>query len=151
MSDMPKVLFLCSHNSCRSQMAEALLREHGGTEVEPMSAGLDPADIHPLTIEVLREKGIDTTPLRAKAARDFLGKESFRHVIVVCAKAEERCPSTWPFVESRHVWPFEDPAAFEGNREEKIAKFREVRDKIEERVLTFLGGLRTNRKAGGAT
>jgi arsenate reductase (thioredoxin) len=138
MDKKEKVLFLCSHNSCRSQMAEMILRRHGGDRYIVHSAGLHPSEVHPLTLAVLKEQGYDTTGLRSKAAAEFLNKEHFSYVIIVCSKADKECPSTWPLVTHRLYWPFEDPQEFEGSDEEKLDKFREVRDTIETHILNWL-------------
>ncbi len=119
------VLFLCTHNSARSQMAEALLREHAGDRFEAYSAGLEPTEVHPLTLHVLGEVGIETASLRAKSTRSFLGKVSIRYPIIVCSKAAEACPRIYPFALQTLYWPFEDPAAFQGSPREQLKIFRE--------------------------
>jgi arsenate reductase len=130
------VLFLCTGNSCRSQLAEALLRHHRGELFEPASGGTDPRPIHPLTLRVLEEKGISTAGLHSKNSAEFLGQRHFGFVIIVCDHAARTCPTSWPEVEPLHKF-FDDPAAFEGTDEEKLAKFREVRDQIEHEVLAW--------------
>lgn len=130
----PLVLFLCTGNSCRSQMAEAILRDRAGDRFRVASAGMAPQPIHPLTIRVLAEAGISTEGLRSKEAGEFLGKQAVRHAIVVCESAQEQCPRFYPMANEMHFWPFEDPAAFEGSEEETLAKFREVRDAINDRI-----------------
>jgi len=132
------VLFLCTGNSARSQMAEALLRRHGGEHHDVFSAGLEPRDVHPLTIRVLAETGIDTSMLRSKSVDEFMGKMAIHHAIVVCSKAQQQCPRLYPFAMEFLYWPFEDPAAFTGSDEQKLDKFREVRDQIEARILEWL-------------
>lgn len=141
MSEKKKVMFLCSHNSCRSQMGEALLRQHAGDQFEVFSSGLYPAEIHPMTLKVLDEAGIDTSPLKSESARDYLGRISLQHVIIVCSKAESECPSTWPGVSNRMYWPFDDPAAAEGTEEDRLVVFRRVRDEIEARIIKWLAEL----------
>ncbi len=123
------VLFLCTGNSCRSQMAEAFLRRMAGGRFEVLSAGLDPApEIHPVAVEVMAEKGFDLSGQRPKSAKDYLGRRTVHSVIIVCDRAAQRCPTTWPGVLERLHWPFEDPAAFEGDKAAQLAKFREVRN-----------------------
>jgi len=132
------VLFLCTGNSARSQMAEALLRRHGGEHYDVFSAGLEPRGVHPLTIRVLAEIGIDTSTLRSKSVDEFMGKMAIHHAIVVCSKAQQQCPRFYPFAMDSLYWPFEDPAAFIGSDEQTLDKFREVRDQIEVRILEWL-------------
>jgi arsenate reductase len=131
------VLFLCTGNSCRSQMAEALLRERAGDRFEAYSAGTEPKGVHPLTIQVLKEIGIDTSKLRSKNLTEL--NITPHHVITVCGNAESRCP-TLPGVTDRQFWPFDDPPAFQGTDEEKLAKFRQVRDQIDQRIEQWLAG-----------
>ena len=133
----PKVLFLCTGNSARSQMGEAFLRRHGGDRFDVYSAGLEPKEINPFTREVMAEIGYDLAGHRAKALTEYLGREHFGYLITVCGGAEAACP-IFPGMGLRLHWPFEDPAAFEGSDEDKRAKFREVRDQIEARVKEWL-------------
>jgi len=135
----PRVLFLCTGNSCRSQMAEALLRKHGGDRFEVYSAGLQPRPIPPLVYQVMAEVGLDLQGQRPKNVLDFLGKEYFGYVISVCANAEARCP-IFPGVGYHFYWPFGDPAETTGTEEERLAKFRQVRDQIAARILAWLAG-----------
>lgn len=134
-----KVLFLCTGNSARSQMAEALLRKLAGDRFEVHSAGLEPNVINPYTIKVLQEIGIDTSAHYAKPLTTYLGKVHFGYMITVCSKAEERCP-IFPGMGVRLHWPFEDPAAFQGTEEETLQKFRQVRDQIEAQIRSWLTG-----------
>jgi arsenate reductase len=136
MADKLRVLFLCTGNSCRSQMAEALLRHHRGQWFEAHSAGTEPRPIHPLTLQVLEEKGVSTDGLRSKDSREYLGTTHFAFVIVVCAHAALNCPTTWPETTPLHMF-FDDPAAFEGTDQEKLVKFRAVRDEIEQQVVAW--------------
>lgn len=122
MTDRPKILILCTGNAARSQMAEAFLRRYAGDRFDIYSAGFAPTEIHPLTRQVMAEKGLDLAGQYAKDVSDFLGKAHFRYLIVVCAQAEANCPRTFPGVLQRYFWPFEDPAAFQGSEAEKIAK-----------------------------
>ena len=132
-----RVLFLCTGNSARSQMAEALLRAHGGARFEAYSAGIEPSVINPFTVRVLDEVGIDASAQWAKPLSFFLGKMHFDYVITVCSHAEERCP-VFPGAAIRLHWPFEDPAAAEGSDETILAQFRGVRDQIEACIQAWL-------------
>ena len=138
MPDKPRVLFLCTGNSARSQMAEAFLRKYGGESFEPYSAGLEPKGVNPLTIRVLDEAGIDISHQTSKSIDAYLGKLSFQYLVTVCDDADQNCPTGLPGINERMHWSFEDPARFEGTEEEKLAKFREVRDLIEEKVKQWL-------------
>ena len=134
----PTVLFLCTGNSARSQIAEAWLRKYAGDHFEVLSAGTDPKGINPLTTEVMQEVGISLEGHRSKSLGEFLGKITVNHVIVVCGQAEQECPRVWPFALKRHFWPFDDPAAAVGSHEEKLAAFRRVRYQIETRIKEWL-------------
>ena len=133
-----RVLFLCTGNSARSIMAEALLRHYADDHFEVHSAGLEPKGINPYTLRVMNEVGLDVSGGRSKDVMEYLGKVHMGYVITVCSNAEERCP-IFPFSTQRLHWPFEDPAAFEGSDDEKLAKFREVRDRIDQRIRAWLG------------
>jgi arsenate reductase len=133
-----RVLFLCTGNSARSQMAEAFLRKYAGDRFEAHSAGLEPKEVNPFTVQVMREKGIDISSQTSKGVDTYLGKVLFQHLITVCDDADKNCPTVWPGVNQRMHWSFEDPAAFEGTDGEKLAKFREIRDKIEQRLKAWL-------------
>ncbi|NTU74634.1 MAG: arsenate reductase ArsC [Anaerolineaceae bacterium] len=135
--DRERVLFLCTGNSARSQMAEALLRRLAGDRYDVYSAGLEPKGVHPLTIKVLEEMGIQTDILTSKPLTTYLGKVHFSYLITVCGNAEERCP-IFPGMGMRLYWPFEDPAAFEGSEEARLDKFRQVRDAIEAQLKNWL-------------
>lgn len=133
------VLFLCTGNSARSQLAEAFLRHLAGQRFEAHSAGLRPVtQVHPLTLRVLAEEGIDTRSLHPKGTDLFLGRVSIRYAIIVCEKAAEACPHVYPFALQTLYWPFEDPAAFEGTDDACLQKFREVRDQIAERIRRWV-------------
>ena len=132
-----RVLFLCTGNTARSQMAEAFLRAYGGDRYESYSAGFEPKVINPLTIAVMQERGFDLTGQRAKGLSEFLGTVHFGHLITVCSREEAECP-TFPGMGTRENWAFEDPAAFEGTGEERLEKFREIRNAIETRVREWL-------------
>jgi arsenate reductase (thioredoxin) len=136
--DKQRVLFLCTGNSARSQMAEAFLRKYAGERFEAHSAGLEPRGINPLTVKVMEEAGFDMSGHRSKGVDDYLGKVHFQFLITLCDDAEKNCPTVWPGVNQRLHWSFEDPAKSEGTDEEKLAKFRQVRDLISARVKTWL-------------
>lgn len=138
MAHPPNVLILCTQNAARSQMAEGLLRHHAGDRFAAYSAGLKPAEVHPLAIEAMAEKGIDISSHRSKSVSEYLGQLPVRYLLIVCGSAAKECPSIWPGVRERELWPFEDPAACEGDHEQKLAKFREVRDAIEEKLLHWI-------------
>lgn len=138
----PKVLFLCTGNTTRSQMGEAFLRAYAGDRFEVHSAGMEPTEVHPYTIQVMEELGFDLSDHHAKGLDQFLGKEHFGYLITVCSDAEEKCP-TFPGVSERIFWPFEDAAAFEGSEEEKLDKFRAVRDQIQARVQSWIETVQT--------
>jgi len=132
-----KVLFLCTGNSARSQMAEAFLRKYAGERYEAFSAGLEPKGINPYIIQVMCEIGIDLSRHTSKHLSQFLGKTSFAYVITVCDQAEKNCPY-FPGADVRLHWSFEDPAAFKGTPEETLAKFREVRDQIDAQLRGWI-------------
>ena len=138
MVPMEKVLFLCTGNSARSQMAEAFLRKYGNERFESFSAGTDPRGVNPLTVQVMAEAGIDISGQRSKGVEEYLGKTLFDYLITVCERAEKNCPTPWPGVWQHLHWRFEDPAACEGTNEERIAKFRQVRDLIDARIREWV-------------
>jgi arsenate reductase (thioredoxin) len=138
MDEKLKVLFLCTGNSARSQMAEAFLRKYGSDKFEAYSAGLEPKGMNPNTVQVMEELGFDLSSQRSKSVREFVGTMFINYVITVCDHAEKNCPTTWPGVVRRIHWSFDDPAAFEGSEEEKLAKFREIRDQIEQKVRDWV-------------
>lgn len=136
--DNPVVLFLCTNNAVRSQMAEALLKRKASDHFDAYSAGAAPTEIHPLTIRVMNEVGIDLAGHESKHLRQFLGKLSVRVAVFVCPRVEENCPFVWPGALARLDWPFDDPAAHQGSDEERLQKFREVRDQIDRRIANWL-------------
>jgi len=133
-----KVLFMCTGNSARSQIAEALLKKYAGDKFDVYSAGLEPKDINPYTKQALQEIGISLEGHYAKHVREYMGKLNFRYLITVCSDAEEKCPATFPGISHRLHWSFEDPAAFVGSDEEKLQKFRDVRDQIDQQIKNWL-------------
>jgi arsenate reductase len=136
--DKTRVLFLCTGNSARSQMAEVFLRYYAGDRFEAHSAGLEPKPINPLTLAVMEEIGFDLSEQRSKGVEVYLGKTHFEYLITVCDDADKNCPTVWPGVNQRLHWSFEDPAQFVGTEEQELAKFRQVRDAIQERVKAWL-------------
>jgi arsenate reductase len=132
-----RVLFLCTGNSCRSQMAEGLLRSLGGDRFEVHSAGSKPAGyVHPMAIEAMREVQLDLTGATSKSLTQFDG-QSFDYVVTVCDNAKEDCP-VFPAVAKMVHWSFDDPASATGNDEQKMRVFRRVRDEIRHRVRRFV-------------
>jgi arsenate reductase len=136
-----KVLFLCTGNSARSQMAEAFLKKYGGDQYDAYSAGTEPKGVNPYTERVMEEVGINLSGQHSKHVKDYMGKVHFGYLITVCDEAEEKCPTTFPGVGRRIHWSFEDPSAFTGSEEKKLEKFREVRDQIEQHIKTWLAGV----------
>lgn len=134
-----RVLFLCTFNSARSQMAEALLKAHGGLGIEVFSAGTEPATVHPLTLRVLQEMGLETRTLQSKAVAS-LNNQSFDYVITVCDRARESCPSFGGEVHLIH-WSIPDPVAVTGNEATRYQAFRETALQISNRVRYFLAHL----------
>jgi arsenate reductase (thioredoxin) len=134
-----KVLFLCTQNSARSQMAEGFLREMAGDRFEVYSAGYRSGEeIHPYAIEVMEEVGVDISDQYPKGLRAYLGKMGFNYASIVCARAEKDCPKTFPGVGTRLVWVFDDPRGEDVPEEEMLEKFREIRDEIEHKLLAWL-------------
>jgi arsenate reductase len=136
------VLFLCTGNSARSLLAEALLRQRAGDLFNVFSAGTDPRGVNPLTLRVLREIHVATDGLRSKGLKELAVQGPIRYLIVVCAGAERTCPTTWPGVVERLFWHIEDPANCEDTDDDPLDRFREVRDEIDERLASWLGKLR---------
>jgi len=133
----PKVLFLCTGNSARSQMAEGLLRALAGEQFEGFSAGTEPKGrILPEVQEVMREVGIDISSQWSKSVMEYMGKVNFGFVITVCADAEENCPAVFLNMGIHEHWPFDDPAKFD--EEQRLESTRRVRDQIEEHLRLWL-------------
>jgi len=130
------VLFLCTNNSARSQMAEALLRTIYGNYYETFSAGITPTQVNPYAVEVMKELGIDLSTHRSKSIEEFQGM-MFDYVITVCNNAKEACP----FFPGKHILHknFDDPSIFDGSIEEILAMFRRVRDEIKEWIIGTFG------------
>jgi arsenate reductase len=132
-----KVLFLCTGNSARSQMAEAFLRKYAGDRFEVFSAGLEPTVVNPFAIQVMEEIGVNMSSHRSKSVSEYLGKVHFAYMITVCDRAEKNCP-IFPGMGVRLHWSFEDPTMVTGSDELKMSKFRQVRDQIVLKVLEWL-------------
>ncbi len=140
-SNKTKVIFLCTGNSARSQMAEALLRQHAGDDFEVYSAGTEPKGMNPYTVQVMEELGVDMSSHHSKSVREFLGHMNFGYVITVCDDAEENCPAVF-LSQGQHLhWSFEDPAKATGSDEDIRAKFRDVRGQIDGRIRAWLAEL----------
>ncbi len=134
-----RVLFLCTGNSARSQMAEAFLRNYAGEHFDVYSAGLEPKGyILPDVLTVMQERGLDMSEQTSKSVSEYLGKIHFSHVITVCGDAEENCPTVFLNMGIHEHWPFDDPAKFEGEDEERLALTRRVRDQIDARVKEWV-------------
>ena len=131
-----RVLFLCTHNSARSQMAEGLLRHMSGDRFEVMSAGTEATHVRPLAIRAMGEVGVDISAQESETLGRYL-RESFDYVITVCDDANEACPF-FPGAANRLHWSFEDPSRAEGSEEERLAVFRSVRDQIRDRMQAEL-------------
>jgi arsenate reductase len=135
-----RVLFLCSHNSSRSQMAEGLLRARGGSRFAAFSAGTHPRAVHPLAIQVMAELGIDISESaghRAKSLVEFVGQPPMDLVVTVCDDAAEECPF-FPGASRQEHWDFPDPSAVTGTDDQRRAAFRRARDAIAARIDRFL-------------
>jgi len=130
-----RVIFICIHNSARSQMAEAFLKQICGDTFEVESAGLEPGKLNPIVVQAMQEVGIDISRNPTKAVWDFVkAGKTFSYVITVCDETSaERCP-IFPGMATRLHWSFPDPSSFPGTPEEKLSKTREVRDTINQRV-----------------
>ena len=132
------VIFLCTGNSARSQMAEAFLRHLAGDRYNAYSAGMEPKGLNPFAVQVMKEVGIDISEQRSKSVKELMGRMHFDDAIIVCRRAEDDCPNISADAKHIHRWIFDDPARFEGTDEEKLARFREVRDQIEARIKLWL-------------
>jgi arsenate reductase len=132
-----KVLFLCTGNSARSQLAEGLLRALAGEHFEVFSAGTEPkGSILPEVMEAMREIGVDISSQRSKSVMEYLGKVNFGYVITVCADAEENCPAVFLNMGTHAHWPLEDPAKFD--EEQRLTATRRVRYQLELRLRNWL-------------
>ncbi|HEV2314661.1 MAG TPA: arsenate reductase ArsC [Candidatus Acidoferrales bacterium] len=133
----PRVLFLCTGNSARSQMAEGYLRSVAGERFDVMSAGIEPKGVNPFAVAAMREIGVDISSQRSKDVREFLGVP-VQYVVTVCSNAREKCPVFPATVKFIH-WDLDDPAAVQGTEEEKLAAFRNARNKIAAHIGNEFG------------
>jgi arsenate reductase len=141
----PRILVLCTGNSCRSHLAEGILRRAGGELLDVQSAGSKPAGyVHPMAIQVMREIGIDISNHRSKHLNEFL-HEPVETVITVCGNADQACP-VFPGQVNRYHWGFDDPAHATGTEEEKLAVFRRVRDETRKVFEAYAAGRRDEAK-----
>jgi len=131
-----RVLFLCTHNSARSQMAEGILRQFGGERFEVYSAGTEPSQVNPLAIRVMQEAGIDISEQSSKSLSEFVGRH-FDYVITVCDQANETCP-VFPGDPQRIHWSFPDPSAVEGSDEARYQAFERTARELTIRLRTWI-------------
>ena len=133
-----KILVLCTGNSARSQMAEALLKKYAGDEFQVFSAGAEPSDkVFPPVVTVMKEIGIDISAARPKGLDTYLGHEHFSKVIFVCSAADKKCPHIFGTAQ-RLYWPFDDPAAAQGTEAEILEACRNIRDQIDAKIHQWL-------------
>jgi arsenate reductase len=136
MKSKQRVLFLCTHNSCRSQIAEGLVNHYLGDRFEAFSAGTEKTEVHPYARQVLAEIGVDISRQHSKTLDSFTGM-SFDYVITLCGSAHEHCPLFIGGVQRLHIG-FDDPAQALGTNEEVLKAFRRVRDELQEKIIAFL-------------
>jgi arsenate reductase len=141
-----RVLFVCTGNSARSQIAEALLRDFGGPEFDVNSAGTEPGVVNPYSVRVLGEIGIDWSAARSKSVTEFIGRP-FDHVITVCDRARQTCP-VFPGNHNTLHWGLDDPAEVEGTDEQKLEAFRRTRTEVATRLRPFVELARRARVGG---
>jgi arsenate reductase (thioredoxin) len=146
MEKKTRVLFICVHNSGRSQMAEAFLRAYGGDKFDVQSAGLAPRNIHPLVIRVMKEINMDISQNTSDSVFDFYRQgRLYDYVITVCNESIENLCPVFPGITHRLHWAFPDPSRVTGTDEEKLAKIRKIRDDIHSRIMTWLKSLRVKK------
>lgn len=146
MDKKDNVLFLCTGNSARSQMAEAFLRYYANETFNVYSAGLNPQGINPYTVRIMDEIGIDIRHQTSESVKDYMGKMHFKYVITVCSHADQNCPTPlWAYGIKLH-FPFDDPAATIGTDDQIMSKFREVRNQIQAKIQEWLKNV--NQPAG---
>jgi arsenate reductase len=134
----PRILFVCTGNSARSIMAEALLRHRAGHRFEALSAGTEPGGVNPLTLRVLREIGVDTGGLSSKSTSALPERPISDHAVFVCEAANRSCPRIGPLAAQTHRWLLDDPAAATGDENRRLAEFRRVRDEIDARIRHWI-------------
>lgn len=133
------VLFLCTQNSARSQVAEGFLRHLAGDEFEVHSAGVAASgEVHPYAVKVMAEVGIDISEQYPKGLKTYLGKRGFNYLVIVCERAEAECPKNFPGVGTRFSWIFDDPRGEDVPEGESLERFREIRDQIELKIRDWL-------------
>lgn len=142
-----RVLFLCTGNSARSQMAEGLLRSMGGQDFEVRSAGFEPRELNPLAVKAMAESNIDISSQHSKHLNEYLDIQ-FDYVITVCDRVLDSCP-TFPRDSENIHWGYDDPTAAQGTEEEKLAVFRRVRDEIRQHLVTWVPAVRKKLKDQG--
>lgn len=135
------VLFVCTHNSARSQMAEGWLKHLAGDRFTVYSAGVEPGTLNPLAVKAMAEVGIDISGHKAEGIKVYLGRVPIYYLIVVCDRAADTCPRIWPGARERLHWFFPDPLAATGSEAERLAAFREVRDEIGDHIKGWLAQL----------
>ncbi len=133
-----RVLFICEHNSARSQIAAAFLRKYGSDDYDVDSAGLEPTELNPLAVAVMKEVGIDISDQKPQSVFDlFRQGKLYQAIITVCQPAADKCP-IFPGVTKRLHWPFDDPAQFTGTWEQKLSQTRRIRDQIEGAIKEWI-------------
>ena len=146
---MQRVLFVCTHNSARSQMAEGLLRHHGGDRFQAFSAGTEPGSVHPLAIRAMAEIGIDIGGQDSKSVDEFTG-QAFDCVITVCDQAREACP-VFPGAARQLHWSLEDPSRAGGSEKSRLESFTRVRDEIRTHIQQFISEQASEKSGGSRT
>lgn len=141
--DKKRVLFVCTHNTARSLMAEAILRQVAGDRLEVASAGLEPREVPAETFTVLQEVGYDASGLHSKGIDVLFDGPFVNYFISVCSRDEKDCPIVWPLGGAKFYWPVPDPALVDGDDEERLRAYREARDEIKARIDIWLGSLAT--------
>lgn len=141
------VLFVCSHNSARSQMAHGWLKHLTGDRFKVYSAGVEPGSLNPLAVQAMQEVGIDIADHKAEGIKQYLGHVPVYYLIIVCDQAAKSCPHVWPGMAVRLEWSFEDPSAATGSHDEQLAVFRRVRDEIRVKLEAWLAELDTPAQA----
>ncbi|MEM6332119.1 MAG: arsenate reductase ArsC [Planctomycetota bacterium] len=134
----PAVMFVCTHNSSRSQMAEGMLRHHAGDKFEVYSSGVEPGKLRDEAVAAMQDLGVDISSHRAEGIDAYMGKVDVDYLITVCSGAEQSCPAAWPGVKARFFWDLPDPSVAEGDFAARVARYIEVRDMIKTRMDAWL-------------